>query len=521
MNLTGLGTAFGAAANAWRAQSAALNAEDENRRAQAKHDADMLRFQQQQDEYQRTLVERSAVDAVNQKYAPMLQAASGGDYRSVANALNADALAAGYTVEPGMGEDGRRYAVLKDINGGIANRYEMGNPAELHRALEDSYQRDLAAAKKNMGAYFAYRAGQENTQYTRGEAAKKYGLDARNVAVNERNADTNAANIASGIRLREEQINAAQMANAQTFTDMNDPEIQSVRKQNLTGRGQGRDGGDKPIDQFKAIEMQAALAAYYKDSPEYKDKFERLPPQLRLEVARYVMMGANPFAALNALQAPDLGGKKPGSDARQATDLEAAKPHRGFGSAIDSILDSAIDSIFDSELRKWFSDDAPENGLDVRQQAPDAPTPRGLKPRGTVDRAEADARLTQLEQRYSLPPGILDAVWLAESRRGQDLKSRAGAEGHFQFMPDTAKELGIKNVYDFTESSDGAARYLNALAERFQYDYAKALASYNWGIGRVQNAVKKYGEDWLRHAPKETREYVDKVLRGVKTGGAR
>ena len=52
------------------------------------------------------------------------------------------------------------------------------------------------------------------------------------------------------------------------------------------------------------------------------------------------------------------------------------------------------------------------------------------------------ARFDELESKYGLPSGVLDSMWLQESGRGKNMLSSAGAEGHFQAMPDTAKEWG-------------------------------------------------------------------------------
>lgn len=114
--------------------------------------------------------------------------------------------------------------------------------------------------------------------------------------------------------------------------------------------------------------------------------------------------------------------------------------------------------------------------------------------------------LANLERLYNLPAGLLRSVALAESGGDQFATSKAGAQGMFQFMPDTAKDLGLKgnDAFDPMKSADAAARYLSQLLRRSGGDLSKALASYNWGMGNVE----KYGMNLL---PRETREYIPRV----------
>ena len=43
-------------------------------------------------------------------------------------------------------------------------------------------------------------------------------------------------------------------------------------------------------------------------------------------------------------------------------------------------------------------------------------------------------------------------------------------------------------------------------------DVRRALASYNWGIGRVRKAVVGHGVGWEGQLPLETRDYLRKIL---------
>ncbi|QLB69649.1 lytic transglycosylase domain-containing protein [Klebsiella pneumoniae] len=121
----------------------------------------------------------------------------------------------------------------------------------------------------------------------------------------------------------------------------------------------------------------------------------------------------------------------------------------------------------------------------------------------------------KLEAMYNLPAGLLRSVALTESRGDQFAISGAGAQGLFQFMPGTARDMGLRgnDVFDPVKSAEAAARYLSMLLQKNGGDLNKTLASYNWGIGNVQ----KYG---MALMPQETRQYIPKVLSNMPGAGA-
>lgn len=142
------------------------------------------------------------------------------------------------------------------------------------------------------------------------------------------------------------------------------------------------------------------------------------------------------------------------------------------------------------------------------------PDAKGAPPRPPVitpDAKGAQERLSALETQYGLPRGLLDTVWKTESQRGNPkwMESPAGAQGHFGFMPPTAKEYGLKNPNDFNESSDAAARKMRDLLKQYGGDLEKATSAYNWGQG---NLAKK----GMAGRPEETRDYAAKMLAGVQ-----
>ncbi|EOU2180461.1 transglycosylase SLT domain-containing protein [Klebsiella pneumoniae] len=121
----------------------------------------------------------------------------------------------------------------------------------------------------------------------------------------------------------------------------------------------------------------------------------------------------------------------------------------------------------------------------------------------------------KLEAMYNLPAGLLRSVALTESGGNQFAISGAGAQGLFQFMPGTARDMGLRgnDVFDPIKSAEAAARYLSMLLQKNGGDLGKALASYNWGFSNVQ----KYG---MALMPQETRQYIPKVLSNMPGAGA-
>lgn len=123
---------------------------------------------------------------------------------------------------------------------------------------------------------------------------------------------------------------------------------------------------------------------------------------------------------------------------------------------------------------------------------------------------ESSALFAELENKHGLPAGLLNSTYQTESGGGKHLYSKAGALGPFQFMPDTAKDMGLEgdDVFDLEKSAEAAARYYKILLRRYNGDVAKAAAAYNHGMGNID----KKG---LSGLPGETRNYIPKVLGGL------
>lgn len=122
--------------------------------------------------------------------------------------------------------------------------------------------------------------------------------------------------------------------------------------------------------------------------------------------------------------------------------------------------------------------------------------------------------MARLEALYHLPAGLLKSVAIAESSGNPNAMSGAGAQGLFQIMPGTGRDLGLKgnDAFDPMKSAQAAAKYLSQLLKANGGDLDKALASYNWGLGNVQ----RRGMDLM---PQETRNYIPRVRSNMPGGG--
>lgn len=130
------------------------------------------------------------------------------------------------------------------------------------------------------------------------------------------------------------------------------------------------------------------------------------------------------------------------------------------------------------------------------------------------------AQHAQSARRMQQSPGEMDdllhGVMMTESS-GNPLayNTSSGAAGAYQFMPATARDMGLRvdstvdERLDPEKSRAAASVYMRQLLKRYDGNVDNALRAYNWGMGNVDKWIAN-GSD-ISQLPKETREYTGKV----------
>ncbi|MBI4470030.1 MAG: transglycosylase SLT domain-containing protein [Acidobacteria bacterium] len=129
-------------------------------------------------------------------------------------------------------------------------------------------------------------------------------------------------------------------------------------------------------------------------------------------------------------------------------------------------------------------------------------------------------------------PEDLIYVGLVESAYNPYALSPAGARGIWQFVRETGRRYGLRQIggvderHDPEKSTRAAARYLRNLYSLFG-NWHLALAAYNVGERRIMRIVEKtgIGDFWQMSRrgllPQETLNYVPSVLAAIRIAGQR
>lgn len=171
------------------------------------------------------------------------------------------------------------------------------------------------------------------------------------------------------------------------------------------------------------------------------------------------------------------------------------KSHRQEGSSIVVALRSGGEMILDAAaVERITADEVP---YPEPEPAP-AATSVSAVPYGEI--------IERVAREQGVDAKLVRAVIQVESAYQQRARSRKGAVGLMQLMPETARQYAVADPYDPASNIEAGIKHLKSLLGRWRLELA--LAAYNAGEAAVQK---------FRGIPPypETRAYVTRILQLV------
>jgi len=171
------------------------------------------------------------------------------------------------------------------------------------------------------------------------------------------------------------------------------------------------------------------------------------------------------------------------------------KAHRVEGDSLVLTLRGGGEIVCDAAtIARFAPDEVPYPETEPAVVGPSAP-PSPVVPYGDL--------IDKFSSEHGVDAKLVRAVIQVESAYRNTARSRKGAMGLMQLMPDTARQYGVKDPYDPASNIEGGVKHLKALLERLPRDLA--LAAYNAGEAAVQRSrgIPPYPE---------TRNYVSQII---------
>jgi soluble lytic murein transglycosylase-like protein len=182
-------------------------------------------------------------------------------------------------------------------------------------------------------------------------------------------------------------------------------------------------------------------------------------------------------------------------------DSLSIKNHREDGNSLVLMLRTGGEIVCDRTLIVRFAPDEvpyPEPVVEIAAEELRAPLDAASVPYAEIiDRVSAE---------HHVDARLVRAMITVESGYKERARSRKGAMGLMQLMPETARRFNVKDPYNPQANIEGGIRYLKTLLDRFPERLA--IAAYNAGEAAVERfrGVPPYAE---------TRDYVTRVLQIV------
>ncbi|HEU0370284.1 MAG TPA: lytic transglycosylase domain-containing protein [Candidatus Acidoferrum sp.] len=147
---------------------------------------------------------------------------------------------------------------------------------------------------------------------------------------------------------------------------------------------------------------------------------------------------------------------------------------------------------------------APAAAAESATNAGEQSVPPAAAAKPVIERSKREIcdTLVQSAQSNALPIPFFIRLLLQESGFRSDVVSRAGAQGIAQFVPETARSVGLDNPFDPLQAIAASARLLRNLVTKFG-NLGLAAAAYNAGPRRISNWLVRKSK-----LPQETQHYV-------------